>query len=99
MFKRILLALAFMAAFSMVGIGFTNKADAWRGGWGRPYYGGGYYYGPRAVYYGPAVVPYRAYYAPPVVAPYYPGYYAYPYPAYPSYYYGPPSGVSVSVGF
>ena len=62
MFKRILLTLTFIAAFSTVGIGLSNQAQAWRGGYyGRPY---GAYYAPRAVYYGPAVVPYRAYYAP-----------------------------------
>jgi hypothetical protein len=100
MVKRILLALTFIAAFSMVGLSLPNQAQAWRGGYyyGRPY---GAYYAPRAVYYGPTVVPYRAYYAPRVVRPYYypaPVYYGNPYSGYPDYYYGSP-GVSVSVGF
>jgi hypothetical protein len=69
MFKRIMLALTFIAAFSTVGVGLSNQAQAWRGGYyyGRPY---GAYYAPRAVYYGPAVVPYRAYYGPRIVQPY-----------------------------
>ena len=100
MFKRIMLTLTFIAAFSTVGIGLSNQAQAWRGGgfYGRPYGG---YYGPRVAYYGAPVVPYRAYYGPRVVAPYYPVYYAQP--AYPVYYsngyYPAPGGVSVSVGF
>jgi hypothetical protein len=102
MFKRVMLALTFIAAFSTAGIGLSNRADAWRGGWGwgRPY--ASYYYGPRVAYYGPRVVPYRAYYAPRIVRPYYayyPGSYYYSYPAYADYYYGPPAGVSVSVGY
>ena len=100
MFKRIMLTLAFVAAFSTAGIGLTNTAQAWRGGWGggwgRPY---GAYYAPRAAFYRPAVFPYRAYYGPRIIAPYYPAYYAYPYPVYSDYYYGPPAGVSVSFGF
>jgi len=101
MFKRIMLILTFVTAFSTVGIGLSNQAQAWRGGYygyGRPYNA---YYAPRAVYYGPAAVPYRAYYAPRVVRPYYPVYYAAPaYPVYyDSYYYGAPAGVSVSFGF
>jgi hypothetical protein len=100
MFKRILLTLTFMTAFSTVGIGLANRADAWRSYYyyPRPYAA---YYAPRTVYYGPPVVPYRAYYAPPVVRPYY-AYYPrryYYYPPYADYYYGPPSGVSVSVGY
>jgi hypothetical protein len=97
MIKRILLTLTFIAAFSAAGIGLSNKAQAWRGYYGRPY---GAYYAPRAVYYGPAVVPYRAYYGPQVVQPYYPVYYAPPaYPVYYNNYYAPPAGVSVSVGY
>ena len=100
MFKRILLSLTFIAAFSTVGIGLSNRAEAWRGGYyGRPY---GAYYAPRAVYYGPPVVPYNAYYAPRVVRSYYPVAYPapvyYPYNSYPVYY-GAPAGVSVSVGY
>lgn len=103
MFKRILLALTFIAAFSTVGIGLSNQAQAWRGGYyGRPY---GANYAPRAAYYPRAVVPYRAYYGPRVVRPYYPvaypaapAYYSAPYTVgYPDYYYGG-TGVSVSVG-
>ena len=100
MFKRIMLTLTFIAAFSTIGIGLSNQAQAWRGGfYGRPY--GAYYApAPRAVYYGPTVVPYRAYYGPRVVRPYYPVYYAAPsYPVYYDGYYPAPAGVSVSVGF
>jgi hypothetical protein len=98
MFKRILLALTFIAAFSAVGVGLTGQAQAWRSYYyGRPY---GAYYAPRAVYYGPPVVPYRAYYPPAVVQPYYPAYYAPPsYPVYYNNYYAPPAGVSVSFGY
>jgi hypothetical protein len=99
MLRRILLALIFAAMFSSVGIGFANKAEAWRGDWGRGQPYRSYYYAPRVAYYGP-VVPYRAYYGPRYVRPY-STYYAYP--AYPDYgyydYYGPRSGVSVSFGF
>ena len=97
MFKRLMLALTFVAVFSTAGIGIANKAEAWRSrGWGRPYVG---YYAPRVVYHGPPV-PYRAYYGPRYVRPYYSSYYrGYPAPYYPGYYYGPRSGVSVSVGF
>lgn len=100
MFKRIMLALTFMAAFSSVGVGLTNEAHAWRS-WGRPY--GAYYYGPPRGYYSGGYAPYRAYYAAPY--PYYRPrvYAAYPYDYYPYpdsyYYYGPRSGVSVSFGF
>lgn len=97
MFKRIMLTLTFIAAFSTVGIGLSNQAQAWRGRYyGRPY---GAYYAPRAVYYGPAVVPYGAYYGPRIVQPY-PVYYAPPaYPVYYNNYYAPPAGVSVSFGY
>lgn len=95
MVKRMTCLLLFVVAFSVVGLAFSNQAQAWRGGyyWGPRYYSA--YYAPRVAYY-PPVVPYRAYYyGPRVIAPY--GYYAYPaYPTY--YYYGPPAGVSVSVG-
>ena len=97
MFKKTALALTFVAAFSAVGLSYTNSAQAWRD-WGRPnavYYGAPYvapraaYYAPYGAYYGGPVVvgprvirPYRTYYAGPDV-----------------YYYGPRRGVSVSVGF
>jgi hypothetical protein len=98
MFKRFMLALTFVAVFSSAGIGFAPSAKAWRT-WGRPYAG---YYAPRTVYYGPAV-PYRAYYGPRYVPPYYSTYYG-GYPVYsdyyyPGYYYRPRSGVSVSFGY
>ncbi len=102
MFKRIMLALTFTAAFGVAGIGFTSKAAAWRGYWGRPYRAYyGTYYAPRAYSYGP-YAPYRYrsyYYGPRVYSPYYYGYPygAYSYPDY--YYYGPSSGISVSFGF
>jgi hypothetical protein len=100
MFKRIVLTLTFVAAFNTIGIGLSNQAQAWRGGYygyGRPYAA---YYAPRAYYYGPTVVPYRAYYAPRVVRPYYPVYYGAPaYPVYYDGYYAAPAGVSVSVGY
>src|SRR6476620_2595244 len=98
MFKRILLTLTFIVAFSTIGIGVSNQAQAWRGGYyyGRPYRA---YYAPQAVYYGPPVVPYRAYYGPRIVQPY-PVYYAAPsYPVYYNGYYAAPAGVSVSVGY
>ena len=93
MFKRIFLTLAFLAAFSTVGLGLSSSANAWRY-WGRPY--GAYYYGPpRVAYYG-GYAPYRAYYAP-YYAPYYGPrvytagypydyYYGYGYPYYGAYY-------------
>jgi hypothetical protein len=97
MVKRILLALTFIAAFSIVSLSLPDQAQAWRGYYyGRPYAA---YYAPAPVYYAPTVVPYRAFYGPRIIRPYYsaPAYYGYPY-AYPDYYYGSP-GVSVSVGY
>jgi hypothetical protein len=99
MFKRIMLALAFLAAFSTVSIGVPSSANAWRNwGWGGGYRG--YYYGGPRGYYRP-YVPYRAYYRPYYYAPRV--YTAYPYEAYYGYpdyyYYGPRGGVSVSFGF
>lgn len=98
MFRRIMLALTFIAALCTVGVGFTNTAEAWRSwSYGRPY--GAYYYGPRAAYYGPrVVVPYRTYYAPRYYSSYYygPDYADY---YYPDYYYRPRSRVYVSFGF
>ena len=93
MLKRFLLALTFVTAFSFVGVGMTDTAEAWRR-WGRPYVG--YYGAPPVVYYR-GYTPYRAYYGPRIYRPY-PVYYGgYSDPGY--YYYGPQSGVSVSFGF
>jgi hypothetical protein len=79
MFKKIALAMTFLAAFTVAGFSITPTADAQRY-WGRPYVN--YYWGaPRAYYYGygygnysPRA--YRAYYGPRVVVqPYYQPYY------------------------
>jgi hypothetical protein len=106
MFKRIILALTCIAAFSVASIAMPEKADA---GWryrSRPYRS--YYYGPRYGYYRPYRSYYRSYYRPRY---YYDSYYGYPdsyyygYPRYYSYgypdyyYYSPRSSVSVSFGF
>jgi hypothetical protein len=90
--KRIMLTLTFAAAFGAAGLCLTDKAEAWRGRWNRPYVSS-YYYGPRAYYgYG---VPYRTnydgYYAP---QSYYYSYYDDP--GY--YYYRPVPRVAVRVG-
>jgi hypothetical protein len=104
MFKRILLAMTFVAAFAAAGLVPADSANAWRGWYGRPY---GAFYGRPVVY--RSYAPYRAYYAAPYYAPYYaprvyaayPYDYGYGYPyAYPgSYYYGPRAGVAVSFGY
>ena len=62
MFKRILLALTFVAALGVAGLGMSNSADAYGGCHRSSYYGGGYggyapygygYGGPRhSMYYG-----------------------------------------------
>jgi hypothetical protein len=84
--------LTFITAFSFVGVGVTDTAEAWRL-WGRPYRA--YYAAPRTFYYGD-YRPYRSYYhEPSYYRPYYGGYYY----GEPRYYYGPGSGVAVSVGF
>jgi hypothetical protein len=94
MLKRLLLALTFLSAFTFVGVGVPDTAEAWRRwGWGRPY--ASYYYGAPRAYYG-GYVPYRTYYyGPRFYRPYRTYYYGGP----DYYYYGPRSGVSVSVGF
>lgn len=79
MFRRIVLALTFVAAFGAAGVGLASKAEAHGGRCGYGGYGGGYaaYNGYRGVYYGgyptfypsPYVAGYA--YAPPVV--FYPG--------------------------
>ena len=96
MFKRIMLAMTFIATLSVVGVGVTEKADAW-GRWRRPFVAR-YYYAPPAYYYD-SYVPYRTYYrgyyGPRFSRPYYGGYYY----GEPGYYYGPRRGVYVSFGF
>lgn len=94
MVKRVLLALTFVAALGVAGLGITNTAEAYggchRGGGG--YYGA--YYGRPAPYYGygPRVVRRSYYYGAP--AYYGPG------PGYISYgRYGRHSGFSISLGF
>jgi hypothetical protein len=88
MFKRFLLTLTCVAAFSAAGLTLTEKAE-------------GNYWGRRGFYYGPAP---RAYYYGPGYGTYYRGYYGPRYyngPRYyggPRYYYGRP-GVSVSFGW
>ena len=97
MFKRIMLTLTFLAAFSTIGVGFTSSADAWRG-WRRPY--AAYYYGPPSAYYYGYGTPYRAYYAPRYYRPY-----SYSYPPYyygygpGAYYYGPRGRVAFRIGW
>lgn len=59
MFKRIMLILSFAAAFGAAGLCMTDRADARRWRWNRPY-ASTYYYGPSG-YYG-YDVPYRTYY-------------------------------------
>lgn len=92
MVRRVLLALTFVAALGVAGLGFSSTAAA-HGGCGR---GGGYggyygaYYG-AAPFYGPRVR--RTYYYGP------PAYYG-PGPGYISYgRYGRHSGFSISLGF
>jgi hypothetical protein len=108
MFKRIILALVCVAAFSAATVATPDKADAsWR--YRRPW-ASSYYYGPSYGYYRPYRTYYRSYYRPryyydsysygyPYNSYYYgyPRYYSYGYPDY--YYYGPRGGVSVSFGF
>lgn len=94
MFKRILLALTFVAALGAASVGTSSQAVAHGCGYGGPGY--------RAAYY-PGYAPYYAYPAPPRVG-YYPGSYA---PAYPVYYGGGPrhhrhhdhDGISITFGF
>jgi hypothetical protein len=95
-FKRIMLTLSFVAAFSAAGLCLTEHAGArwWRSN--EPYVS--YYHGPSA-YYG-YDVPYRRYdrgyyYAP---RPYYDGYYDSYYGNSDYYYYRPEPRVSVRVG-
>jgi hypothetical protein len=74
MFRRMMLAITFIAALGAAGLATTNTAEAQR--WDRGYYSG-YYYGPRV--YGGYVSPYRTYYPGGYVTRYYgPRYYAGP---------------------
>jgi hypothetical protein len=103
MIKKFLIALTFVSAFAFVSVGVPEKAEAWRR-WGRPYVT--YYSAPPRAYYGDFYGgrPYRTYYGGPAFyrsyyRPYYRPYYRGYYNDYSGYYYGPGSGVSVSVGF
>lgn len=96
MLKQLPLGLTFLVAFATVGTVVTDPAEA-QGRWrsNRPYVT--YYSAPPRAYYYDRYVPNRAYYGPRVYRPFYGrSYYRDPY-----YYgyYGPRSGVSVSVGF
>jgi hypothetical protein len=97
MFKRIVLALMFVSAFSMASLVTPDTAEA-RRGWRRPY--ASYYYGPPRYryYYGAPYRRYYSWYGPRYYRPYYsyPRYYDY---GYPGYYYYPRGGVSFSIGF
>ena len=75
--KNIVLTLAATAALLVGGMTFTGTADARPRGWGRAYYGGGYYGGYSRVYYPRYDDGYRGYYGYP--SGYYGrGYYVYP---------------------
>jgi hypothetical protein len=93
MFKQFMLAMTFLATFGIVGVGVTEKAEAWRR-WGRPSVS--YYHGPPRAYHYGGYVPYRSYYG-----DYYgPRYYRSYYGGYSDrYYYGPRRGVGISIGF
>ena len=102
MFKRIVLAVACVAAFGAASLATPDTADA---GWryrGRPYYGSYYgrpryygYYRPYRSYYRSYYRPYRDYY----YGGYYPRYYRYSRPYYYDDYYYPRSSVSFSFGW
>jgi hypothetical protein len=91
MVKRVLLALTFVAALGVAGLGISNTAEAGHGcnrGGGGGYYGA--YYAP-APYYGPRVVR-RSYYAQPAYYGPSSGYFNYGR-------YGRRGGYSFSIGF
>jgi hypothetical protein len=91
MFRRMMLALTFVAALGVAGLGMSKTADAWGGCHRGGYYGGyGGYDGGYGAYYAP--YGYRTSYFPRYGA-YYDGYYGY-YPRYHRH-----GGVSFSVGF
>jgi hypothetical protein len=94
MLRRILLGLTFLTAFSFVGVGVTDTAEAWRR-WGRGRSYVTYYGGAPGSYYYSGYRPYRTYYGPSYYRPYSSRYYY----RQPGYYYGPRSGVSVSFGY
>jgi hypothetical protein len=95
MFRRIVLALAFVATLGVAGFGASNRAEAHGGGCYRGGYGGGYgaYYAPYGYggygYGPPRAAYYRGY------NPYYSGYGGYG--GYPRHHHD--SGVSISFGF
>lgn len=103
MFRRVVLAMTFIAALGLGGLAMTNTADAWR--WGRVYYPySTYYYGRPVVSYGRGPyygVPYRTYYGGYCFrrriygGPYYGGYYYGP----PAYYYRPVPRVALRIGY
>jgi hypothetical protein len=105
MFKRIMLALAFMSTFGVVSAGITETAGA-RRVWGGPYVTYGYV-GPRAYYYRYGVpyrlgyrgyydrLGYRSYYRSRYYRRYYAPYYGPRYYGYPGYYYGPRAAVRI----
>jgi hypothetical protein len=95
MFRRLVLAAMFITTLGVATFVAPDSADA-RRYWRRPYVS--YYYGPpRAYYYGGR--PYRSYYyGSRYYRPYRPYYRSYYY-GYPGYYYGPRSGISLSIGF
>jgi hypothetical protein len=101
MFRRIMLAITFVAALGAAGLATPNTAEARR--WDRGGYYSGYYYGPRV--YGGYVGPYRTYYPggyvrryyrPRIYDPYYAPYYG-PYYRAPGYYYRPAPRVAFRV--
>jgi hypothetical protein len=97
MFKRLILTMTFLATLAAVGVGVTERADAW-GRWRRPYVS--YYYDSPSYYYD-GYVPYRTYYRGywpgRVYRPYYRSYSHYY--GYPDYYYYDRPVVSFSIGF
>ena len=92
MFKRIALVLTFLAAFSLVGSALAPQAQAWRGGWGRPY--GAYYARHVPTTRTTAAIVTQHHVPTTTVDRAYRSYYA-PH----RYYYGPAPGVAVTYGY
>lgn len=93
MLRRFLLGFTFLAAFTTLGVGVPDTAEAWRR-WGRPTVS--YYYGPPRSYYYGTYTPYRTYYGSSYYRPYYGrSYYSDPY----YYHYGPRRGAWVSFSY